>query len=761
MRAALIGLLLAAGVGQQLARVQMEKREEVADEGVVDAVGVVASARIVDGLEWRAIAGEDIHQVQVAFGREAAMLRSELGDLDGGPSGRQMQSQAEVYLQAVGDELAALEAGNRAEASRIDGTIVDPAFEKLIDHADDHVDRYTRAAESTRKTVLWIGWASTLAVLAVLGGLLWLLFASRDRQIARRHEVETDRRLRAVVRGSTDAISIVSGDDLQTVLNPSQGSLHALGESPEPVRLGDLLSSDQYARWAAADARVREGGGTHVLELDVQRPDGTVVHVEAHGSCLEDGSEERVWIWRDVTERKELELQLSHQSLHDPLTGVANRALLRDRADHALRRAARTGSPVSVLFCDIDDFKTLNDSLGHAAGDDILGIVAARLGGCVRDSDTVARYGGDEFAILLEDVDTETASALAERILSVVSYEVSIQTRVLHPSVSIGIATASPDTTTDDLVRNADIAMYTAKRSGKGRAAVFQETMAEIPSGLLDLHVDLRKALDAGQLSLHYQPILALADGTVEGVEALIRWEHPTRGNIEPSVFIPVAEATGMIIPIGQWVVVEACRAAVDLQKGRSASLRMNVNVSPEQLHDPTFVAFVEQTLRESGLEPALLVLEVTEGYLLDSDTAVERLAELHGLGVLIAIDDFGTGYASINYLQRLPVDILKIDKSFVSGDALPAGERIAFLNAIVGIAKSLHIVSLAEGVEEGAELRELQDLGCDCGQGYYWARPVPESQLASTIDAVNERKMMAMPGASMASSVRMWWAAD
>ena len=197
-----------------------------------------------------------------------------------------------------------------------------------------------------------------------------------------------------------------------------------------------------------------------------------------------------------------------------------------------------------------------------------------------------------------------------------------------------GIATASPGTTTDELVRNADIAMYTAKRSGKGRTAVFRETMAEIPSGLLDLHVDLRKALDAGQLSLHYQPIVALADGTVEGVEALLRWEHPTRGNIEPSVFIPVAEATGMIIPIGQWVVVEACRAAVALQKGRSALLRMNVNVSPEQLHDPTFVAFVEQTLRESGLEPALLVLEVTEGYLLDSDTAVERLAELHGLGV-------------------------------------------------------------------------------------------------------------------------------
>jgi len=414
-----------------------------------------------------------------------------------------------------------------------------------------------------------------------------------------------------------------------------------------------------------------------------------------------------------------------------------------------------------MLFCDVDDLKAVNDALDHSAGDEVLRVVARRLEGCVRDSDTVARYGGDEFVILLEDSDTETASALAERILSVVSYEVPVGARMLHPALSIGISTAIPGTTTDELVRNADIAMYTAKRSGKGRAAVFQEAMSEVSRDLLDLQDDLRTALDAGQLSLHYQPIVALADGQVEGVEALIRWAHPSRGNIEPATFIPVAEATGMIIPIGQWVVVEACRAAVALQKGRSASLRMNVNVSPEQLHDPTFVAFVEQTLRESGLEPALLVLEVTEGYLLDSDTAVERLAELHGLGVLIAIDDFGTGYASINYLQRLPVDILKIDQSFVSGDALPAGERIAFLNAIVGIAKSLHIVSLAEGVEEGAQLRELQDLGCDCGQGYYWARPVPESQLASTIDSVNERKMMAMPGASMASSDRMWWATE
>ena len=453
-----------------------------------------------------------------------------------------------------------------------------------------------------------------------------------------------------------------------------------------------------------------------------------------------------MWIWRDITERKVSELQLLHQAFHDSLTGVANHALLRDRADHALRRAARTGSPVSMLFCDVDDLKAVNDALDHSAGDEVLRVVARRLEGCVRDSDTVARYGGDEFVILLEDSDTETASALAERILSVVSYEVPVGARMLHPALSIGISTAIPGTTTDELVRNADIAMYTAKRSGKGRAAVFQEAMSEVSRDLLDLQDDLRTALDAGQLSLHYQPIVALADGQVEGVEALIRWAHPSRGNIEPATFIPVAEATGMIIPIGRWVLVEACRAAVELQKGRMTPLLMHVNVSPQQLHDGAFVALVEQTLQETGVEPRLLVLEVTEGVLLDSDTAVERLEELHGLGVRIAIDDFGTGYTSIHYLRRLPIDILKIDRSFISGDTLPPGERISFLNAIIGLADSLGMVSLAEGIEEPGQLQDLRHLGCDSAQGYLWARPVPESTLASTIDTINRAPHARVP---------------
>ncbi len=426
-----------------------------------------------------------------------------------------------------------------------------------------------------------------------------------------------------------------------------------------------------------------------------------------------------------------------HQAFHDSLTGIANRALLQDRANHALSRSSLTGKPVSVLFCDLDDFKTINDSLGHDKGDELLSVITTRLLGCVRDSDTVARFGGDEFAILLEDSGTESSLALAERILDVVRYEIALEGRTVFPSVSIGVATAGAGATTDQLLRDADTAMYVAKRAGKGRVEVFEHGMHDTTGSLLELQTDLKVALERDELVLHYQPTIGLADGGVEGVEALVRWMHPSRGQISPETFIPVAEATGMIIAIGRWVLLEACRTARTIQRDVGRPTLMHVNLSPQQLRDPTLVDMVAATLDETGLDPTLLVLEVTESTLLDDRSAIQRLHELKALGLQIAIDDFGTGYTSISYLQQLPIDILKIDRSFVSGGALPDDQRAAFLHAIVGLANSLGVHSVAEGIEQPHQLDELKHLGCSSGQGFLWSTAVARAQLDDTLSSL------------------------
>jgi diguanylate cyclase (GGDEF)-like protein len=513
----------------------------------------------------------------------------------------------------------------------------------------------------------------------------------------------------------------VDAEQSLSVVSPTLGPFVGIARTTQPLLVEELLPADTKIDWLCLDTRLRAHGGRQHGEFNIVRDDGSSLWLEAQGTSI--GATERAWVWKDITKRKELELQLTHQAFHDALTGVANRSLLRDRVEHALAIGSRSSSPINLLFCDLDDFKTVNDTLGHAEGDELLSMVTKRIQGCVRDSDTVARLGGDEFAILLEDTDPERALALAERLLSVVGFEVKLAGRTIYPSISIGIATACSTTTTDELLRNADLAMYSAKRSGKGRSAVYQEAMHKESDDKLQLQTDLKTALVNGELSVHYQPTIDLASGVVEGVEALVRWDHPVQGAISPEDFIPIAEAHGMIIPIGRFVLKEACHAAVSLQNGHEPPLLMHVNLSPQQLHDPSIVETVGQMLAEAKLGPELLVLEITEGVLLDDPVAVQRLHQLHALGVLIAIDDFGTGYTSISYLQNLPIKILKIDRSFVSGNALGDNERVAFLSAIVGLAKSLNLRSVAEGIEQPDQLAELRGLGCNAGQGYLWAR--------------------------------------
>ncbi|HMC05102.1 MAG TPA: EAL domain-containing protein [Actinomycetota bacterium] len=439
----------------------------------------------------------------------------------------------------------------------------------------------------------------------------------------------------------------------------------------------------------------------------------------------------------DISERKHLEAELTRQALHDPLTALANRTLLIDRMAHALTRAERSEAPTTVLFLDLDGFKTVNDSLGHATGDELLVLVADRLRGSVRPADTIARLGGDEFAVLLEDTGTEGGTQTAERVGEALASAFHVGGREVTARASIGIATGEPgQRSADELLRDADLAMYMAKRLGKGRHAVFEAAMHTTALERLELEADLRRALPAGEILVHYQPIVRLADGSLVGMEALVRWNRPGHGLVSPLEFIPVAEETALILEIGAWVLEEACRQ-VGAWQGEyrlSPPPHLSVNLSARQLQNPALVGEVAAALARSGLDPAGLVIEITESMLMEEpEHAVERLRGLKGLGVRLAIDDFGTGYSSLSYLRRFPVDVLKIDKAFVA--ALLAGpEDAALAHAIVRLAHTLHLGTVAEGIETAEQLAELCRLGCEFGQGYLFAAPLSSAAMADVL---------------------------
>jgi diguanylate cyclase (GGDEF)-like protein len=434
----------------------------------------------------------------------------------------------------------------------------------------------------------------------------------------------------------------------------------------------------------------------------------------------------RVWSFRDMTEQVRLQRELSHQAFHDPLTGLANQALFRDRVGLATARSERHGGRLAVLFIDLDDFKTVNDSLGHSAGDALLVTVSERITSCLRPGDTAARLGGDEFAVLVDELACEQdAVAVADRILAELSAPVGLYSTHVAPSASIGIAYGAAGMAVDELLRNADLAMYTAKAAGKSRHQVFADEMHLAAVERLDLESRLRGAADRGELVLHYQPIVELATGRIVAMEALVRWLHPERGLLGPLAFIPFAEEGGLIEEIGHHVLVAAIEEAV--RWGRqvgAAAPSVSVNLSPRQLLDPALSDRVELALHRSGLPPAQLILEITEGALMeDPVAATESLQRLGRLGVRLAVDDFGTGYSSLAYLQRFPVDVLKIDGSFVDDSLAAGGWSLA--GAILQIAQSLELVAIAEGVETEQQAEALRSMGCVLAQGYHLGRPM------------------------------------
>jgi Amt family ammonium transporter len=452
----------------------------------------------------------------------------------------------------------------------------------------------------------------------------------------------------------------------------------------------------------------------------------------------------------EMHEREILEDKLTFQAYHDHLTGLANSPLFIEVAAKALARSARRDTSVAILYVDIDDFKAVNDRLGHAAGDELLGQMAGRLIASVRDGDTVARLGGDEFAILLEDAGSlKDITEVATRIIDAVSRPYAVLGRhEARVGASVGIAIDEGTIDVDALVRAADVAMYQAKAAGKHSYVIFDPILRDQMLERDDLERDLVEAISDGQFVCHYQPIVDMATGSIEAFEALVRWEHPVRGTLPPVVFISLAEETGAIVPLGAWVLEEACRTAASWQSHANGPVSISVNISAHQLRMDGFGDDVRDVLERTGLDPRLLILEITEGSMLhDADATVGVLRDMRSMGVRIAIDDFGTGYSALSYLQFLPVDILKIDRAFVSDMDSDYPHASAIARSVCQLAESFGMETVAEGVERRGHVERLESLGCRLGQGFLFARPVPAA-------AAREMLLVRFAGSLAPSSV-------
>ena len=433
--------------------------------------------------------------------------------------------------------------------------------------------------------------------------------------------------------------------------------------------------------------------------------------------------------------------QLARQAFRDPLTSLPNRALFMDRLQHALTRTERRGEQLAILFLDLDRFKVVNDSMGHGVGDQLLIGVSQRLAACLRPEDTIARLGGDEFAILLEDVkDDKGPTSVADRLTAELQQPFSCEGREVVITVSIGIAMSTARRMTpEDILRDADLAMYHAKGKGKARYEIFDKSMNAPAQERMDLELDLRNAVSRGEFVLHYQPVVDLPTGRITEVEALVRWKHPNRGLLSPAEFVGLAEETGLIVPLGRWVLHEACRQTRQWQLASPGSrLAISVNLSARQLQQAGLVEEIAAVLRDTRLDPGALRLEITETVVMhDAPTTLAKLEALKALGIQLAIDDFGTGYSSLGYLKRFPVDTLKIDRSFVKGIGGNV-EDSAIVRAVITVAKSLNLSVTAEGIETAEQLDHLRALGCDHGQGYFFAKPMPGDRVPALLMATS-----------------------
>jgi diguanylate cyclase (GGDEF)-like protein/PAS domain S-box-containing protein len=507
-----------------------------------------------------------------------------------------------------------------------------------------------------------------------------------------------------------------------------------------PVTVEDWDTERRFAQPAYGERRTRAGlsvkiegrsrGPFGVLIVQAMEPRrftaGDIDFLQALANVL-----------ADALERQAIEDGIRERALHDPLTGLPNRELFVDRLEHALARLGRQDARAAILFLDLDHFKLVNDSLGHQIGDELLAAAAPRIKQALRSSDTVARFGGDEFGILLEDIASERdAIETAERIAAIFARPFVLSGSEHFVTTSIGIAMAAGGERADELIRDADAAMYRAKDSGRARYEVFDEGMRGRAIERLRVENDLRRALERNELRLEYQPVVSLHNFSIVGVEALLRWRHPERGEISPEEFVPIAEENGLIEPIGRWVLEQACRQAAEWYEARPdcAPINISVNLSAVQVTRRSLPDVVRSVLRATGLDPACLSLEITETVMVrDADGLGEVLHALKALGVRLVLDDFGTGYSSLSYLTRLPLDVLKVDRSFVDGLGREARDT-AITETIIAMSRALSLDVVAEGVETSEHVRELSRLGCNLAQGFHFSRAVPAGEITAAL---------------------------
>lgn len=568
-----------------------------------------------------------------------------------------------------------------------------------------------------------------------------------ERKLAEKSLQESEERLESILNSLEEVVWSVSAQTWELLyLNPAAHKVYGrpVWEFFDNPNLWlEVVHPADHQRAQRSHQTLLEKGSVD-LEYRILRPNGEVRWLSARSHVIYDKNDVAIrldGIIYDITQRKRAEEQLIHDALHDALTGLPNRTLFIERVESALQQAKRCQDYLfAVLFIDLDRFKIVNDSLGHAVGDQLLNAIACLLKQCLRTTDTIARLGGDEFTILLDDVkDITDATRIAERLQAQLMSPFQLESHTLFTSASIGIVLSSTGyEQAADLLRDADIAMYRAKEQGKARYAIFDQVMYEQTLELLQLESDLRLALEGQEFCLHYQPITSLVTGRLTGFEALVRWLHPQRGLISPTKFIPVAEDTGLIVPLGEWVLREACRQlfAWQAQFPNLAPLTMSVNLASQQFREPNFINQLDQILAETGLDGGCLKLEITETMLMEyAQETINTLLQIRARKIQLSIDDFGQGYSSLSYLHRFPINTLKIDRSFVS-QMNSDDENFEIVRTITTLAHTLGMDVIAEGVETVEQFAQLRALGCEFGQGYFFSRPLNCASAAAMMAA-------------------------